>query len=65
MADGRTDAMIYYAAWGNFISAQMKVLTLKGQLTQAVVALELATGLYEIPKPGQLPTLPPTESKKE
>ena len=65
MTDGRTDAMIYYAAWSDLISAQMKVFTLKGQLAQAVVALELATGLYEIPKQGQLPTFSPTESKKE
>lgn len=65
LADGRTDALIYYTAWNDLISAQMKVFALKGQLAQAVVALQLATGFYEIPKPGQSPTTAPTEPKEE
>jgi len=53
LAEGRTDALIYYSAWNDFIGAQTKVFDLEGQLAQAVVALELATGFYEIPGPDQ------------
>jgi hypothetical protein len=65
LADGRTDALIYYAAWNDFINAQTKVFALKGQLARAVVALELATGFYEIPKPDQPSKAGPTEPGEE
>ena len=65
LADGRTDALIYYTAWNDLVSTQTKVFALKGQLAQAVVALQLATGFYEIPKPSQLPATAPTEPKEE
>ena len=48
---GRVDILTYYAAWNDMADSRMKVLTLKEQLAEAVVALELATGLYQIPKP--------------
>jgi outer membrane protein TolC len=53
LAEGRTDALIYFSAWDDFIGAQTKVFDLEGQLAQAMVALELATGFYEIPQPDQ------------
>ncbi len=31
-------------------ASRMKVLTLREQLAEAVVAMELATGLYQIPE---------------
>jgi cobalt-zinc-cadmium efflux system outer membrane protein len=52
LADGRIDALLYYQVWNDLINARMRVLTLKGQLARAAVALELASGFYEIPKPG-------------
>jgi outer membrane protein, heavy metal efflux system len=65
LADGRTDALIYYGVWKDFINAQTKVAALEAQLAQAVVALELASGFYEIPKPDQPPKTAPTEPKEE
>lgn len=53
LTDGRADALIYYRTWTDLIDAQIKVLDLKGQLAQAVVALELATSFFEIPGPDQ------------
>ncbi|MGE5190500.1 MAG: TolC family protein [Gemmatimonadota bacterium] len=49
LADGRTDALVYYAAWKDLIDAKTEVVDLEGQLARAVVALELATGFYEVP----------------
>jgi cobalt-zinc-cadmium efflux system outer membrane protein len=65
LAEGRTDALVYYATWNDLIDAQTKVVDLKGQLAQAVVALELATGFYEIPGPDQYSKAAPTDSKTE
>ena len=65
LADGRTDALIYYRVWNDLVNAQMKTFALKGQLEQAMVALQLATGFYEIPKPGQSSITAPTEPKEE
>jgi outer membrane protein TolC len=65
LADGRTDALIYYRVWNDLINAQMKVFALKGRLAQALVALELATGFYEIPKLGQSAITAPTGPKEE
>jgi cobalt-zinc-cadmium efflux system outer membrane protein len=65
LAEGRTDALIYYSAWNDLIGAQTKVFALEGQLAQAVVALELATGFYEIPRPDQSSKAVPTEPKAE
>ncbi len=65
LADGRTDTLIYYTAWNGLVSTQMKICVLKGQLARAVVALQLTTGFYEIPKPGQSPATVPTESREK
>jgi cobalt-zinc-cadmium efflux system outer membrane protein len=53
LTDGRIDALLYYTARKDLVSARMKVFSLKGQLARAVVALELVTGFYEIPQPVQ------------
>ncbi len=64
LADGRVDALIYYQVWNDLITARMKVLTLKGQLARAGVALDLASGFYEIPKPGPRQPTSRTRSKE-
>lgn len=68
LAEGRIDALIYYSTWKDLIDAQTKVIDLKGQLAQTVVALELATGFYKIPEPDQslktAPMGPETEKKQ-
>jgi len=46
---GRVDALTYYAAWNELTANRIKLLELQGQLAQAIVALELATGMYEVP----------------
>ncbi|ORJ61303.1 hypothetical protein B5V00_06630 [Geothermobacter hydrogeniphilus] len=53
LTDGRAIALVYYRTWTDLIDAQIKVVDLKGQLAQAVVALELATGFYKIPEADQ------------
>ena len=65
LADGRTDALIYAVAWNARVEAQMKVLALKGQLAQAIVALQLAAGFYELPKPTQRPPAMPAQPTQE
>jgi cobalt-zinc-cadmium efflux system outer membrane protein len=65
LADGRTDALVYYAVYSDLLSVQMKVLVLRGQLAQALVVLQLASGFYQIPKPGQSPQTLPTAPKEE
>lgn len=56
---GRVDALTYYAAWSELSASRIKLLTLEGQLAQAVVALELAAGMYEIPHLSESPTTAP------
>ena len=55
LAAGRIDALVYASAWQDFVAARMQVLNLEGELAQAEVALQLATGLYELPRPGPAP----------
>jgi outer membrane protein, heavy metal efflux system len=55
LADGRINALIYYTVWNDYLSAQIKASALKGKLAQAVVALQLASGFYEIPKSDRWP----------
>lgn len=52
LADGRTDALIYYTAWNDRVEVQIKMFALKGQLAQTIVALQLTAGFYEIPQSG-------------
>jgi len=65
LTDGRANALVYYRTWSNLIDAQIKIVNLKGQLAQAVVALELATGFFEIPGPGQSSGAVSTKSSVE
>jgi outer membrane protein, heavy metal efflux system len=55
LAAGRIDALVYASAWQDFVAAQMRVLNLEGELAQAEVALQLASGLYDLPRPGLAP----------
>jgi outer membrane protein, heavy metal efflux system len=61
---GRVDALTFYAAWNDSSDSRMKLLALKGQLAQAVVALELAAGMYEIPQGPQSPATTSLQSKE-
>ncbi|PNU20519.1 hypothetical protein C2E25_07310 [Geothermobacter hydrogeniphilus] len=65
LADGRANALVYYAGWTDLIDAQIKVVDLKGQLAQAVVALELASGFYKIPGTDQSSEAVSTEAGME
>jgi len=65
LADGRANALVYYAGWIDLIDAQIKAVDLRGQLSQAVVALELATGFYTIPGADQSSEEVSTESGME
>jgi cobalt-zinc-cadmium efflux system outer membrane protein len=64
LADGRTDAATYTTAWTDLMRNKTKVWDLEGRLAQAVVALELASGYYEIPAAGQSPQPPAAASGK-
>ena len=61
----QANALVYYRTWTDLINAEIKVIDLKGQLAQAVVALELATGFYEIPGLVQISNAAPTGPKAE
>lgn len=62
LAEGRVDALTYYGAWNDLTANRMELLNLKGQLAQAVVALELAAGMYEIPQGSAITTTEPAQS---
>jgi cobalt-zinc-cadmium efflux system outer membrane protein len=64
LADGRINALIYYAVWNDYLSAQIKASALKGKLAHAVIALQLASGFYEIPKPAYSSATIPVMPKK-
>lgn len=53
LSTGRADILTYYVAWDNLTANRMKLIALKGQLAEAIVALELATGRYRIEPPGR------------
>jgi outer membrane protein TolC len=46
---GRADVFGYYLAWNDLANIRMEIVALKGQLAEAQVALETATGLYSLP----------------
>jgi outer membrane protein TolC len=46
---GQVDVLNYYVAWNSLTNKKIKLLRLKLQLIQARVALEIASGLYQIP----------------
>jgi cobalt-zinc-cadmium efflux system outer membrane protein len=45
---GRVDILTYYAAWNDMTSNRMNLVVREGQLAQAVVDLEAATGRYDL-----------------
>ena len=47
---GRVDVLTYHAAWNDMAAGRMGLLVMREQLAEAVVGLELATGLYRIPQ---------------
>ena len=49
LAEGRIDALTYAVTWNDLVTTRMKRLTLQGELAKAEVALQLATGRYELP----------------
>ena len=66
VAAGLIEAPFYYAALEDFVSSQVRVFALQGQLAQAEVALELAAGIYQIPqKPDQPPKASSAQPKVE
>ena len=65
LTDGRANALVYSRRWSDLIDAQINVVDLKRQLAQAVVALELATGFFEIPEPEQFSGAGSTSSSVE
>ena len=68
LTDGRANTLVYYRTWSDLINARIKVVDLKGQLAQAVVAVELATGFFKIPGlnqySGMVSTTPGGEKKQ-
>jgi len=49
LAEERIDALTYAVTWNDLVKTRVKRLTLQGELVKAEVALQLATGLYELP----------------
>ena len=46
--NGQVDVFNYYVAWNNLTNKKIGLLTLKLQLVQAGIALEVASGLYHV-----------------
>lgn len=59
LSAGRVDVLTYYAAWNDMANSRMGLLVMREQLAEAVVSLELATGLYEIVQRAQGEETPP------
>lgn len=49
LSEGRINFISYYKIYSELTNIEFKIFDLKGQLAQAVVALELATGYFKIP----------------
>lgn len=45
---GQADVLSYYTAWNNLAQQQIEILSLEQQLAETRIALELATGLFQI-----------------
>ncbi len=56
---GQADVLSYYNAWNSLTEKRIEVLTLKRQLIQARLALELATGLYRLEEAPQMAAAQP------
>lgn len=61
LADGRSDARAYLGVYAEWMGARRDAVALEGTLAEAVVALELATGYYEVPE--RRPPAPPRGGK--
>lgn len=63
---GQADILSYYTAWNNVTQNRVAVLTLKEQLLQTRIALELASGLYRLDAgaPSSVPASSPTKEIK-
>jgi cobalt-zinc-cadmium efflux system outer membrane protein len=48
MEQGQADVLSYYTAWTNLNDKQIEIIKLKQQLVDTRIALELATGLYNL-----------------
>jgi len=48
VGSGQADVLSYYTAWNNFTQNEIDLLSLKQELIQTSVALELASGLYRL-----------------
>lgn len=59
LSAGRIDILTFYAAWNDMTSNRISLAVLRGQLAQAVVDLESATGLYRIPQAPRQPASAP------
>jgi outer membrane protein TolC len=46
---GQVDVLNYYIAWNSLTNKKVNLLSLKLQLVQARIALEVASGLYHVP----------------
>jgi cobalt-zinc-cadmium efflux system outer membrane protein len=45
---GQIDVLNYYTAWNNWIEKRVELLALQLQLVEARIALEIATGIYDL-----------------
>ena len=51
LSGGQSTIVLYYTALGNLTSKRIQTLGFKQQLMEAMIALELATGLYQLDSP--------------
>jgi cobalt-zinc-cadmium efflux system outer membrane protein len=45
---GQADVLVYYTAWNDLATQRSKVITLKQQLVETRMALEIAAGVYDL-----------------
>ena len=48
---GDADILNYYSAWSEWNAKQQEILDLRQQLKEAVIGLDIATGVYDIAGP--------------
>jgi len=51
LSSSQSTVVLYYTALGNLTTKHIQALTFKQQLVEAMIALELATGLYQLDSP--------------
>jgi cobalt-zinc-cadmium efflux system outer membrane protein len=52
---GQADVLVYYTAWNDLTTKRSKIVTLKQQLAETRIALEIAAGVYELRSLGHTP----------